>query len=107
MASTLLGGSWRLAYGIGDVSDFRSIYFFWSYHSAQRGVIDFETSGKNIQRLFDYAKDAGLYVIARPGPYCNVRSQLAVLPVSRLTSHRERPMAEAWPFGALTGVWAL
>lgn len=51
-----------------------SIYFFWSYHSASRGVYDFKTSGKNVQRVLDYAKEAGLYVIARPGPYCNGES---------------------------------
>ncbi|KAI9704628.1 MAG: hypothetical protein M1820_005376 [Bogoriella megaspora] len=48
-----------------------SIYFFWSYHSASKGVFDFKTSGKDVQRLLDMAKEAGLYVIARPGPYIN------------------------------------
>ncbi|KAI0155202.1 family 35 glycosyl hydrolase [Xylariaceae sp. FL1272] len=51
-----------------------SIYYFWSYHSAAPGVYDFETSGKNIQLLFDYAKEAGLWVITRPGPYCNAET---------------------------------
>ena len=51
-----------------------SIYFFWSYHSASRGKYDFSTPGKDIQRLFDLAKEAGLYVIARPGPYCNAET---------------------------------
>ena len=51
-----------------------SVYFFWSYHSASRGKLDLETSGKNIQRFLDYAKDAGLYVIARAGPYCNAET---------------------------------
>lgn len=51
-----------------------SIYFFWSYHSASKDVFDFETSGKNVQRVLDYAKDAGLYVIARAGPYCNAET---------------------------------
>ncbi|TVY59690.1 putative beta-galactosidase C, partial [Lachnellula suecica] len=51
-----------------------SVYFFWSYHSPSPGVYDFETSGKNIQRLFDYAKEVGLWVIARPGPYCNAET---------------------------------
>lgn len=51
-----------------------SVYFFWSYHSASRDVFDFETSGKNIQRLFDYAKEAGLWVISRAGPYCNAET---------------------------------
>jgi beta-galactosidase GanA len=63
-----------------------SIYFFWSYHSPSKGVYDFETSGKNIQRLFDYAKQAGLWVIARAGPYCNVLLDFAsCLPYIKLT----------------------
>lgn len=44
-----------------------SIYFFWSYHSASKGVFDFESPGKDLQQLFDYAKEAGLWVVARPG----------------------------------------
>ncbi|KAF1951789.1 hypothetical protein CC80DRAFT_597237 [Byssothecium circinans] len=51
-----------------------SIYFFWSYHSASKGKYDFTTPGKDIQRLFYAAKEAGLYVIARPGPYCNAET---------------------------------
>ncbi|CRG87944.1 beta-galactosidase, putative [Talaromyces islandicus] len=48
-----------------------SVYFFWSYHSASKDHYDFETGAHNIQRLFDYAKQSGIYVIARPGPYSN------------------------------------
>ncbi|KAJ5536850.1 CAZyme family GH35 [Penicillium frequentans] len=48
-----------------------SIYFFWSYHSASEGTFDFESGAHDIQRVFDYAKQAGLYIIARPGPYIN------------------------------------
>lgn len=51
-----------------------SVYFFWSFHSASEGHFDFETGAHNVQRLFDYAKQAGLYVIARPGPYCNAET---------------------------------
>lgn len=51
-----------------------SIYFFWSYHSSAPGVYDFKTSGKNVQQVLDYAKEAGLYVIARAGPYCNAET---------------------------------
>ncbi|KAF2186572.1 glycoside hydrolase family 35 protein [Zopfia rhizophila CBS 207.26] len=51
-----------------------SIYFFWSYHSASQGTYDFTTPGKDIQLLFNMAKEAGLYVIARPGPYCNAET---------------------------------
>lgn len=51
-----------------------SIYFFWSYHSPSKGVYDFETSGKNLQALFGAAKDAGIWIIARAGPYCNAET---------------------------------
>ncbi|KAH6681709.1 putative beta-galactosidase C, partial [Halenospora varia] len=51
-----------------------SVYFFWSYHSPSKGVYDFETAGKNVQRMFDYAKEAGIYIIARAGPYCNAET---------------------------------
>ncbi|KAF2110271.1 glycoside hydrolase superfamily [Lophiotrema nucula] len=51
-----------------------SIYFFWSYHSASKGTYDFTTPGKDIQLMLDMAKEAGLYVIARPGPYCNAET---------------------------------
>lgn len=49
-------------------------YFFWSYHSASRGALDFETAGKDVQRLFDIAREEGLWVVARPGPYVNAET---------------------------------
>ncbi|QDS68173.1 hypothetical protein FKW77_010438 [Venturia effusa] len=51
-----------------------SIYFFWSYHSPSKSIYDFKTGAKDIQRVLDYAKQAGLYVIARPGPYDNAET---------------------------------
>ncbi|EPS35567.1 hypothetical protein H072_11078 [Dactylellina haptotyla CBS 200.50] len=48
-----------------------SIYIFWNYHSPRQGVFDFESPGKNLQVLFDAAKEIGLYVVVRPGPYVN------------------------------------
>ncbi|WP_267382964.1 beta-galactosidase [Sphingomonas sp. GC_Shp_2] len=47
-----------------------SIYFSWGYHSAAPGRYDF-TGIRDMDRLLDAARDAGLYVIARPGPYIN------------------------------------
>jgi beta-galactosidase len=47
-----------------------SIYFFWGYHSPREGEYDF--SGiRDMDRVLDAARDAGIYVIARPGPYIN------------------------------------
>ncbi|KAH0389378.1 glycoside hydrolase family 35 protein, partial [Aureobasidium melanogenum] len=51
-----------------------SLYFFWSYHSASRDVFDFKSGGKDIQRVIDAAAEAGLYIIARPGPYANAET---------------------------------
>ncbi|CAK7213199.1 hypothetical protein SCUCBS95973_001719 [Sporothrix curviconia] len=58
-----------------------SIYFFWSYHSAAPGVFDFTSPAKNVQCLLDAARDAGLWVIARPGPYCNAETNAGGLPL--------------------------
>ncbi|KAJ5911286.1 beta-galactosidase C [Penicillium subrubescens] len=51
-----------------------SLYFFWSFHSASEDTFDFENGAHDIQRVFDYAKQAGLYVIARAGPYVNAET---------------------------------
>jgi beta-galactosidase GanA len=47
-----------------------SIYFSWGYHSPREGAYDF--SGiRDMDRVLDEAQKAGIYVIARPGPYIN------------------------------------
>ncbi|KAF3934632.1 Beta-galactosidase [Dactylellina cionopaga] len=48
-----------------------SIYVFWNFHSPRQGVYDFESPSKDLQVLFDAAKEVGLYVVVRPGPYVN------------------------------------
>jgi len=47
-----------------------SLYFDWAYHSPRPGVYDF-TGVRDVDRLLTMAEQAGLYVIARPGPYIN------------------------------------
>lgn len=39
-----------------------------------KGKYDFTSPGKDIQKLLDIAQEVGLYVIARPGPYCNAET---------------------------------
>lgn len=47
-----------------------SLYFSWAYSSPAPGVYDF--SGiRDVDRVLSDAEAAGLYVIARPGPYIN------------------------------------
>ncbi|MCL1632790.1 beta-galactosidase [Sporolactobacillus sp. CPB3-1] len=56
-----------------------TIYFNWGYHSPKKGVYDF--SGiRDVNRLLDMAKEAGLYVIARPGPYVNAETDAGGFP---------------------------
>jgi beta-galactosidase GanA len=45
-------------------------YFNWSYHSPAPGVYDF-TGVRDMDLFLTMAADAGLYVLARPGPYIN------------------------------------
>jgi beta-galactosidase GanA len=47
-----------------------SMYFNWSYHSSAPGSYDF-TGVRDMDVALDAAAEAGLYVIARPGPYIN------------------------------------
>jgi len=50
-----------------------SVYFDWAYHSPAPGVYDF-TGVRDVDRFLRTAEDAGLYVIARPGPYINAET---------------------------------
>src|SRR4051794_12770767 len=47
-----------------------SLYFDWGYHSPAPGVYDF-SGVRDLDKELDMAQEAGLYVIARPGPYIN------------------------------------
>ncbi|HUP14048.1 MAG TPA: beta-galactosidase, partial [Niastella sp.] len=44
-------------------------YVFWNYHNPAPGVWDFTTGSHNIKGFLRIAKEEGLFVILRPGPY--------------------------------------
>lgn len=44
-------------------------YVFWNYHETAPGVWDFKTGNRNIREFLKLAKEEGLMVILRPGPY--------------------------------------
>src|SRR5574344_2099790 len=46
------------------------LYFNWGYHSSARGEYDF-CGIKDVRKVLMAAKDTGLWVIARPGPFLN------------------------------------
>ncbi|MGR6922202.1 beta-galactosidase [[Actinomadura] parvosata] len=50
-----------------------SLYFSWAYHSPAPGTYDF-SGVRDVDRLLRTARETGLYVIARPGPYINAES---------------------------------
>jgi hypothetical protein len=47
-------------------------YIGWNFHCPSRDTVDFQSPECDVGRFLDLAAHAGLYVIARPGPYvCN------------------------------------
>jgi len=55
------------------------IYFNWNYHSSKQGEYDF--SGiKDVRKVLKAAKECGLFVIARPGPFINAEVNAGGLP---------------------------
>jgi Beta-galactosidase len=52
------------AYGYNSID----VYFPWNYHELREGEWDF-TGERDVEAFLSAARDAGLWVIARPGPY--------------------------------------
>jgi beta-galactosidase GanA len=63
-----------------------SLYFSWAYHSPAPGVYDF-SGVRDVDRLLDIARDVGLYVLARPGPYINAELDSGGFPGWLSTQH--------------------
>ena len=55
------------------------IYFNWNYHSEAQGKYDF-SGVKDVRKVLQAAKDSGLFVIARPGPFINAEVNAGGLP---------------------------
>ena len=55
------------------------LYFNWNYHSSKQGEYDF-TGIKDVRKVLQAAKDTGLFVIARPGPFINAEVSAGGLP---------------------------
>lgn len=46
-----------------------SVYAHWAFHAPNNQTIDFESGARNIEPIFTMAKELGLYVTLRGGPY--------------------------------------
>lgn len=50
-----------------------SVYTHMGLINPSRGVVDFD-GFRALQPLFDAAKDAGIFIVLRPGPYINAET---------------------------------
>jgi beta-galactosidase GanA len=80
-----------------------SIYFDWGYHSPRRGVYDF-TGTRDMDQALGLAQEAGLYVIARPGPYINAEVDGGGFP-GWLTTQTDKARTDAAGYLAATDEW--
>ncbi|MCE2390717.1 MAG: beta-galactosidase [Proteobacteria bacterium] len=58
--------------------------YAWNYHSQRRGDYDF-AGDRDVDRLHDLIEEAGLFLIARPGPFVGGGIDLGGLPAWLLT----------------------
>ena len=79
------------------------MYFDWDYHSAAPGQYDF-TGVRNMDQALEMAAQAGLYVIARPGPYINAEVTGGGLP-GYLSTQAGRARSNAPDYLASADQW--
>ncbi|KAH0423248.1 beta-galactosidase b [Colletotrichum camelliae] len=84
-----------------------SIYNHWGYHNPSPGVLDFETGAHNFTSIMTVAKEVGIYLIIRPGPYVNAETNAGGFPLWATTGeygslrNDDSRYTEAWtPFWA-------
>lgn len=46
-----------------------SIYVFWNYHESAPGVWDWRSDNHDLRAFVELAKEEGMYIVLRPGPY--------------------------------------
>lgn len=63
-------------------------YIFWNHHETTEGHFDFETGNRNLPLFLQIAKEEGLWVLLRPGPYCCAEWDLGGIP-SYLLKHAD------------------
>lgn len=61
---------------------FNTIAFYgnWNWHNPSVGTLEFERGAHNPEPLFEIAKEIGLWVIFRPGPYVNAETNAGGFP---------------------------
>jgi beta-galactosidase GanA len=80
-----------------------AFYFAWGYHSPKQGVYDF-SGVRDMDRLLRMAKEVGLYVIVRPGPYMNAEVTRGGFP-SWLVTQAARARTDAPEYMTAADEW--
>ncbi|KAK5163381.1 uncharacterized protein LTR77_010754 [Saxophila tyrrhenica] len=57
-----------------------TFYSSWGYHAFNSTSVDFETGAHDVGRFFALAKEIGLYIVLRPGPYINAEANAGGFP---------------------------
>jgi beta-galactosidase GanA len=78
-------------------------YFDWDYHSSKAGLYDF-SGVRDVNEFLNDAQKAGLYVIARPGPYINAETDGGGFP-GWLTTETGVARTDAPDFEAASDQW--
>ncbi|KAK3941395.1 family 35 glycosyl hydrolase [Diplogelasinospora grovesii] len=58
-----------------------SIYNHWGFHNPSPGTLDFDTAAHNFTSIMTLAKELGMYMIIRPGPYVNAEANAGGYPL--------------------------
>ncbi|CAG8012867.1 unnamed protein product [Penicillium nalgiovense] len=58
-----------------------AFYSSWAYHAPNNATVDFKTGARDITPIFELAKELGMYVIVRPGPYVNAEANAGGFPL--------------------------
>ncbi|KAL0570112.1 hypothetical protein V5O48_011850 [Marasmius crinis-equi] len=51
-----------------------SVYSHWGFHAPNNQTVDFESGARDIEPLLQYAKELGLFITMRGGPYVNAET---------------------------------
>lgn len=91
---------WRDLLEKVKAAGFNTVAFYanWAYHAPTPNSTDFASGAHDIEPLFTMAKELGLYVIFRPGPYINAGAQSAA-GVDTTHTRRQRRTRAASPAG--------
>ncbi len=80
-----------------------SLYFNWGYHSPHPGHYDF-TGVRNLERILQMAKEEGLYVMVRNGPYVNAELSMGGYP-GWVTRQRAEARTDAAEYQNAAAEW--